>query len=221
MLHTISEQKDSIYNQCPDKLFICKDELATYAFADSHVHLLNAVWNILIKKDFIKKNNLHFETECGFCDDYVFTHTMIPLVTKAVLISNITYYWIIRDGSQSNKTETTISSKPFRNAIIANNLLKDYCLSLKQKPYYEGYCLRIQKESFLNAHAMIKLRKRLDKPISNKEIKDSISPIESLRNIIRFKKLKREHLIFFFLGKMPFYILPISFKVLFRFRNSR
>lgn len=220
MGHTISNNSERIFSQNPDMHFLAQDELATYAFSDSHVHLPNAVWNILIKIDFIKKNNLQFETECGSCDDYVFTFKMIPLVKNAVLLKDITYYWVIREGSQSNPIETVISSKPLRKAIVANNVLKNYSQSLKQKPYYEGYCLRVSKESFFNAHAIVKLRSKLDYPILNREIKESISPIESFLNICKFKKHRKKNLVFYCLAKLPSFIIPFILRFLYDVRKT-
>lgn len=220
MGHVISNNSERLFCQNPDRHFLSQDELANYAFSDSHVHLPNAVWNILIKMDFIRKHSLQFETECGSCDDYVFTFKMIPLVKNAVLLQDITYYWVIREGSQSNPIETIISSKPLKMAIVANNILKNYSQSLKQKPYYEGYCLRVSKESFFNAHAIVKLRKKLDYPILNNEIKESISPSESFINICKFKKYRKESLVFYSLAKLPSFVIPFTLCLLYDFRKS-
>lgn len=220
MTHVKCNDTINVYNQNPNKVFQYPDELAKYAFSDSHVHLLNAVWNILIRLEFIRKNNLTFETECGACDDYVFTFKMIPLIKNAVLIQEPTYFWVIRDGSQSNPIEKRISSRPLRMAIIANNILKKYCHTLMCKSYYEGYCLRVNKESFFNAHAIVKLRKRLDSPISNKEIKESISPIDSIARICKYKKYRKDNMVFWGLAKLPSFMIPYALRILYFIRKT-
>lgn len=204
---TYETGEEAVYWQYPDEAFIGEDKIAYYAHHDSRMHMMKAVWNILISMDFIRRNNLRFESYSYF-DDYVFQNRMLPLLSRAVLTSDLTYYWMIRKGSQSHPKETVIPNTNQKQAIVANKVLKDACRALRGKPYYEGYCLKLHKDCFFTAYTMVKHRKRFDHPFTAKEIKDILKPVETLHETLQFKRYRKENLAFCLLGSLPAFILP-------------
>jgi glycosyltransferase involved in cell wall biosynthesis len=215
--HNFVKDEDGVYFQHPNMVFSEKESLGIYAFGDSKKHFPNSVWNILFDLDFIRRNNVHFESY-GYCDDYIFTHKILTLLTKVVLLSTTTYYWVVREGSQSHPTERTVmSNKSLNDQFVANTVLKNYCKQLKHKPYYGGYCLRLYKESFFTAHTMVKHRNSFNIPFSNSEIKQAISPIDSILSTINYTHWK-ENLFFCLLGHLPSSIIPSVLRVLYKHR---
>lgn len=204
---TYETGENGVCFQYPDEAFIGEDKMAYYAFHDSRMHLMTAVWNILISLDFIRKNKLRFESYSYF-DDYVFQNRMLPLLSRAVLTSELTYYWMIRKGSQSHPNETVIPNTNQKQAIVANNVLKSACRALRGKPYYEGYCLKLHKDCFFTAFTMVKHRKRFDHPFTSKEIKEILTPVETLCKTLKFKRYRKENLAFYVLGNLPAMVLP-------------
>ena len=85
----------------PFKVLIGKDQLALFANQNSHPTLYNFIWNVLLRNDFIKNNNLQFR-ETRLADDILFETDMQPLIERAVLLPNETYYYVLREGSLSN-----------------------------------------------------------------------------------------------------------------------
>lgn len=216
--HNFEKDEDGVYFQHPNMVFSEKEALGIYAFGDSRKHFPNSVWNILLNLDFIRRNNVHFESY-GYCDDYIFTHKMLILITKAVLLSKITYYWVIREGSQSHPTErTVISNKSLKDQFVANTVLKSFCKQFKCKPYYGGYCLRLYKESFFTAYTMVKHRNNFNTPFSNSEIKQAISPIDSVISTIMITTHWKENLFFCLLGHLPSFLVPPVLRVLYNHR---
>lgn len=220
ILYETGEERVNI--QYPNLSLIGEDELGYYAHHNSKENIRNFVWNVLMSTYFIKQNNLRFESYSYF-DDYVFIHKMQPLVKRASLISDFTYYWVFRKGSQSHPTELAIPNYHIKQAIVANIALKQLCKSLNDKSYYEGYCLKLHKNGFFTAYPMVKHRKRIDYHFTNKDIKSALTPIVNLKEIMNFHIYKKENLFFFFLGKTPAFILPLFLKILdiFRLYNKK
>ena len=79
----------------PDLELFGQDCLATYGCQDIKEHLQQSIWNILYRTDFIRNNHLRFKQHGSF-DDGIFQAEMQPLVTRAVLMSNVTYYYYHR-----------------------------------------------------------------------------------------------------------------------------
>lgn len=195
LIYETNEERENI--KYPDLALIGADKLGYYANHDSNENIRNFIWNILMSTNFIRKNKLRFESYSYF-DDYVFLNKMFPLVNRAVLISDITYYWVIRKGSQSHPIESTIPSYNIKQAVAANNVLKKLCKTLHNKPYYEGYCLRLHKDCFFTAYTMVKHRKRLDYHFTNNDIKSILTPTAFFKEIIRFHIYKKRNLFFSF-----------------------
>ncbi len=75
-----------------------EDSLALYIYNDIRENILNSVWNILIRMDFIRKNNIVFPLYRGG-EDSIFNEQMQPQVTSAVLLPDVTYYYRKRSNS--------------------------------------------------------------------------------------------------------------------------
>ena len=85
------------YVSVPDKQFIGEDEFAKFVCKDIHYHIYSTSWNILFKTEFLIKNKLKFVTRR--CEDILFCSDYYPLVERAVLLSNVTYNYMLRPGS--------------------------------------------------------------------------------------------------------------------------
>ena len=79
----------------PDIELFGADCLASYGCQDIKEHLQQSIWNILYRTDFIRNNHLRFKQHGSF-DDGIFQAEMQPLVNRAVLMSNVTYYYYLR-----------------------------------------------------------------------------------------------------------------------------
>ena len=98
---TINTNVELSYLSQPYKVFNKPDELASYAFQNLHENLRNYIWNTLFLVSFLKEQQLEFP-QSRFHEDVIFSTDMVPLVTKAILLPDVTYYYVIRDNSLSN-----------------------------------------------------------------------------------------------------------------------
>ena len=205
--------------QYPDIELIGEDELAQYECRDCGQNIQLAVWNILFNLNFLRSTRIRFEQH-GSLDDMIFQFKIQPLVKTAVLMSNITYYYYQHDNSLSNfQTRTSIPIFEAINAIAVNKIMKKSCLQFTNKPYYDCRCTKVMKQSFYYCLAIIRHRNIMDKPITDREIRDILKHPYTLQTIIKFKRYRIDNLLLYFLSKMPPKLMITVVKVISKTKN--
>jgi len=205
----VDEEGNPILNSVVDGIHLPtiiisgKDELASYANDNTHqLKLHNFIWNILLRTDFIKRHQLRFR-KTKFWDDVLFNADMQPLVKSAAFISDITYYYVIRPNSLSNfQTRDIIKIEEIRQHISNQAYLKQQCISLKGKPYYEIRVTKVVLAMFYTLIGVIRNREKLSMSISNNEIRDAIRHPLPLCDILKFRHHKSTNMMFWLLGEM-------------------
>lgn len=188
----------------PDITLQGKDKLASFANDNIHqIKLHNFIWNVLLRSDFIKKHQLRFR-KTKFWDDVLFNADMQPQVESATFLPDITYYYVIRPNSLSNfQARDVIKIEEIRQHINNQRYLKEQCLSLKDKPYYETRMTKVGMVMFYTLIGVIRNRAKLSEPISNNEIHHAIRHPLSFMEIIKFKHYKTINLMLWMIGIMP------------------
>lgn len=181
-----------------------KDKLASYANDNIYVlNLHNFIWNSLIRTDFIRKHQLRFR-KTQFWDDVLFNADMQPLVESAAFISNITYNYVIRDGSLSNyQSRDVIDMKEIRQHIANQEYLKAQSITLKDKPYYEKRVTKMMLNMFYTIIGIIRNEAKLSETINKAEIRQAMHHPLKLKDIIKFQENKGVNLLFWMIGIMP------------------
>lgn len=190
-----------------------KDCLANFANKSVHPTLRDFIWNILFRKDFIEKNNIRFK-QARFNDDMICSADVVPLVTSAVLIPDHTYYYVIRDNSLSNyQHRKEIKLDEIKEFIRIYSYLKNKCLELRDKSYFETRCTKGMILMFFMICGVLKNRDRINPALDDKVIKDAMKHPLTLKDILGFKGHKYINLGFYVIGKLPaslsVYILKI------------
>lgn len=187
----------------PFKTLLNKDELASYANQNLHATLYNFIWNVLLRMDFLKKHQLRFH-ETRFADDIMFETDMQPLIERAVLLPDDTYYYVLRPGSLSNfQHRTEIKLTEIEQFIKVYSYIKNQVNSLKGKPYYEIRCAKVMVYMFYIICGAIKNRAIITPYLSNEMIRDAMRHPVGFWDIIRFKNFKIANLGFWFIGALP------------------
>lgn len=180
-----------------------ENALANFANKSVHPTLRDFIWNILFRKDFLDKHHIHFK-KARFNDDMICSCDVVPLVTKAVLIPDHTYYYVIRDGSLSNyQGRKEIKLDEVKEFIRIYSYLKNKCLELKNKPYFETRCTKGMILMFFMICGILKNRRRINPQLPDKMVKEAMKHPLSLVDILRFKQYKFQNLAFYAIGKMP------------------
>ncbi len=188
----------------PDIVLKGENKLACFANDNTkRLRLNNFIWNIMLRSDFIRKHNLRFR-QTKFWDDVLFNADMQPLITSATFVSDLTYHYVIRDNSLSNfQKRETIQSEEVRQYIKNHEYLKEQCLSLKDKPYFETRMTKMMRSMFYAITGALRNERHLSEPIPYKEYRDAIQHPLSCMKILKFKNYKSINLMFWLLGKLP------------------
>lgn len=195
----------------PFKTLIGENELASYANQNLHATLYNFIWNVLLRMDFIKKNNLRFH-ETRFADDILFETDMQPLIERAVLLPDNTYFYVLRPGSLSNfQHRTEIKLSEIEQYIKVYSYIKNQVKELKGKPYYEIRCAKVMIYMFYIICGALKNRNIIKPKLKDSIVREAMRHPLKLRDIIRFKKYRAINLLFGIIGVLPAWL---SVKVL-------
>lgn len=187
----------------PYKVLIGEDQLASYANQSVRPTLYNFIWNVLIRADFIKTNHLRFK-ETRFADDIIFETDMQPLITRAVLLPDDTYYYVLRAGSLSNYHQREhIDLDEIKQYIWVYTYLKEQTKVLKDKPYYETRCAKVMKHMFHVVCGAIKNQDKIHPALTNRIIRDAMRHPAVLSELITFKRYKYINIGFWIIGALP------------------
>lgn len=205
---------DQDYLNQPYLVLHGEDCLANFANKSIHPTLRDYIWNILFRQDFIKKNNIHFK-QARFNDDMICSSDVIPLVTSAVLIPDHTYYYVIRDNSLSNyQHRKEIKLDEIKEFIRIYSYLKNKCLELRDKSYFETRCTKGMILMFFMICGVLKNRDRINPALDDKVIKDAMRHPLTLTDILRFKSHKYTNLGLYLIGKLPALLSVFTIKMI-------
>lgn len=187
----------------PYMVFHEKDGLARFANKGLHPTFRDYIWNTLIKHEFIENNNIRFK-QARFCDDIICSADMTPLVTDAVLIPDHTYYYVIRENSLSNyQHRKIIKLEEIKESFRVYSYLKEKCLGLRDKDYFETRCTKGMILMFYAVCGALKNRDRIQPKLSNLVIRSAMKHPLPFVEIIRFRKYKYVNLVFYFISLLP------------------
>lgn len=205
--------------ELPFKVLIGKDELASYANMNTHPTLYNFIWNVLLRKDFISKHNLQFK-ETRFADDIIFEADMQPLIERAVLLPDITYYYVIREGSLSNfQQRQYIDLAEIKQYIKVYTYIKNQVRELKDKPYYETRCVKVMKYMFFIICGAIQNYDRICPKLTKSTIRDAMKHPVGFSELIRFKRYKAVNIGFWLIGALPPVVSVFIIKAIGRWKH--
>ena len=194
------------YLNQPYIVFHEKNGLARFANHRLHPTFRDYIWNTLIRRDFIEKFQLRFK-QAKFCDDMIFCADMTPHVTDAVLIPDITYYYVIRDNSLSSyQHRDTIKIEEIQESFRVYSYLKEKCTELRDKDYFETRCTKGMILMFYAVCGALKNRKKIKPKLTCRIIKSAIKHPLKLKEIIKFKRYRYINLGFYALGILPAFI---------------
>jgi glycosyltransferase involved in cell wall biosynthesis len=193
--------KKTIY-QYPSKQLLGDDDLASFAYR-KYAGIQASACNYIVKIDILRVNNHRF-IDVNYWEDLVFTFDLVTLVSRAVLLPDITYIYICRDNSLSHYQERiNISKSEVMRNVNAINHLKDTSALLHDKVYFPNRCYNIVMTDFYIASTILKRRKTIIPYISDDEIKAFMSHPATWQQICTFRKFRFKNPLLYVLGKMP------------------
>lgn len=196
--------KRSVY-QYPSLQLLEKDALAIYAYRQ-YAGIQASACNYLVKTSLLRENHLCF-IDTDYWEDLVFTFDLVTYISKAVLLPDITYTYLCREGSLSHyQQRKNISKDEIMQNIRAIDHLKNTSSILNNKVYFPHRSYNIVMTDFYMACNILKRRKYIHPSISNREIKVMMSHPATWGQICRFKHSRLRNILLYILGKLPSFL---------------
>ena len=188
--------------QYPSLLLFGEDELAFFAYR-KYAGIQASACNFLVKTSLLRENHLRF-INTDFWEDMVFTFDLVTHISRAVLLSDVTYTYLCRENSLSQYQErSNITKDEILRNIQTIDYLKTTSLNVRDKDYFPHRCLNIVITDFYIACNILKRRKDICPSFSNKEIKNLMAHPASFSQICSFQKARLKNLSLYILSKLP------------------
>ena len=196
--------KRTVY-QYPSLQLLEKDALAVFAYR-KYAGIQASACNYLVKTSLLRDNKICF-IDTDYWEDLVFTFDLVTYVSRAVLLPDITYTYLCRDGSLSHyQQRKSITKDEIVQNVKAVNHLKLTSSILYNKVYYPHRCFNIVMTDFYIVCNILKRRKDIQPFITNKEIKALMSNPATWGQISRFEESRLSNIMLFILGKIPSFL---------------
>lgn len=191
--------------QYPSLQLLEKDALVSFAYR-KYAGIQASACNYLVKTSLLRENHLRF-IDTNYWEDLVFTFDLVTYISRAVLLPDITYTYLCREGSLSHyQQRRNISKDEIMQNVKAIDHLKKTSSILNNKVYFPHRCYNIVMTDFYMACNILKRRKDVQSSISNKEIKAMMSHPATWGQICRFKQSRLSNIMLFILGKIPSFL---------------
>lgn len=179
-----------------------KGQLAAFAYRKLGGIQASAC-NYLVKTSVLRTGALRFIAS-NYWEDLAFTFNLVTIVSSAVLLPDITYYYYCRDNSLSHyQQRTTI---PKAEILQSANVIKHLAASsapLRRESYFPNRCYVIMLMAFYVASHILKRRSDILPAVTDSEIKAVFAHPATLAQICCFKQKRIQNLLFWGLGKLP------------------
>lgn len=205
----INDNPKQVYRKPPLFLF-GENELAMYAFKNNHIFHVS-VCNHLIDLSFLRQTGIRF-WDVSYWEDMAYTTELVTKVTKAILLEDITYHYVRRQGSLSHYQ---VRDKLEKQEILKNasviHLLKEECKTMLGKPYLPYLCYNLEMDSFYVVCHIMKESSRITSKITLAEMRSILYHPLSMIDILKFKHKLFPNLVFGIIGSLPipFFLLTI------------
>ena len=200
------EQFDSHVNEIayiyPTVQFLNEHEFANKVYSE-YGFLQATTWNFLIRIDIYKKYGLRYNN-INYWEDFTFTMDLPTYINRAVLLSDVTYYYYCRYGSLSNFDQRDhIAKEEIEKTINAMSEVKHYSRRLKQKPYFHKRMYKVMMTHFYMACSILKNEGIITPSFSKQEIRDVIRWPLSFIEVLQMKGWRIRNISLYLLGVLP------------------
>ena len=188
--------------QYPNQQLLGEDQLASFAYR-KYAGIQASACNYLVKTSLLRDHHHRF-IATDYWEDLVFTFNLVTLVSRAVLLSDITYTYLCRENSLSHYQQREHISKEevFKN-VHAIEHLKETSSLLYNKVYFPNRCYNIMMTDFYIACNILKRRKDIVPSVSDWEIKGLMAHPATFGQICHFRQSRLKNLALYLLTRLP------------------
>lgn len=197
------------HNYYPDLQFMNPDELAMYAFKNYSSFRIS-VCNALFSLNLIRLNHLRF-IDTIYWEDLAFTYDLVPKVSRAVLLSDITYQYLCRPGSLSQyQDRDQLDMAEITRNISTINYLKGECIQYKDKKYFPYLCYNLGMNSFYIVCYALNHIDRIKPAIKKRDLHGFMYFPAKFADILWFKNKRLPNFALWLISHFPPNILAFS-----------
>ena len=196
--------RKTIY-QYPFKQFTKSDQLATFAYRQ-YGGIQASACNYIVKTSLLR-NNGHRFLNSSYWEDMVFTFDLVTLVSRAVLLPDVTYSYRCRPDSLSRyQQRDKVSKEEIMQTVQTIDHLKNCSPVIISKSYYSNRCFQVAMTDFYIACRILRLGNRIVPIVMNSEIKQMMKHPAKLRQICSFRQSKVKNISMWIIGKLPAFL---------------
>lgn len=195
------ERRSEVYSY-PDAVLTDADSLASFAFR-KYGGIQASACNYLVSLDLLR-NTGHRFIESKYWEDMVFTYILTTYVSRAVLRSDITYYYMCRENSLSNyQCRKQIRRDEVLGNVATIDHLKRHAVRIAGKPYLGNWCYNVVMTDFYIVCNVIKNRGIISPALGDGELRGFMNHPLGLRRILGLGHRRFGNLFLYLLGKLP------------------
>lgn len=199
--------------QYPALQLLEKDALAKFAYR-KYAGIQASSCNYLVKTSVLRDNHLRF-INTNYWEDLVFTFDLVTYISRAVLLPDITYFYLCRENSLSHyQRRKNISKEEIMKNVRSIEHLKDTSSGLLDKAYFPNRCYNIVMTDFYIVCNILKRRKDIMPSISNREIKTIMHHPATWSQICSFRQSRYKNMLLYMLGKQPSSLCVVTIWIL-------
>ena len=198
----IETSGERIVCQYPSLQLLGKDQLAAFAYR-KYGGIQASACNYLVKTSLLRDNRLHF-IDTNYWEDLVFTFDLVTYISRAVLLSDITYTYLCRESSLSHyQQRQQISKEEVMQSVKAIDHLKHTSSTLYNKVYFPNRCYNIVMSDFYIACTILRRRKNIRPSITNHEIQSLMNHPATWKQIGTFRQSRLKNQCLYLIGRLP------------------
>lgn len=196
-----TDGKREVY-QYPSLQLLETDELASFAYR-KYAGIQASACNYLVLTSLLREHHHRF-INTDYWEDFVFTFDLVTLVSRAVLLPDITYtYWCRENSLSRYQQRRQIPKEEILRNVSTVNHLRETSSILYNKVYYPDRCFNIVMTGFYMACNVLKRRQDIAPSISDDEIKAMLTHPATFRQICGFRQSRLKNLALYLLGRLP------------------
>ena len=193
---------ERIVCQYPSLQLTGQDQLAAFAYR-KYGGIQASACNYLVKTSLLRENRLRF-IGTNYWEDLAFTFDLVTYVSRAVLLPDITYTYMCREGSLSHyQQRKVISKEEVMQSVIAINHLKETSSLLYNKEYFPNRCYNIVMSDFYIACTILRRRRNIQPSFTNCEIKFIMNHPATWKQIGAFRQSRLKNQFLYLIGRLP------------------
>jgi hypothetical protein len=159
--------------------------------------------NYLVKLSVIHDNHHRF-INASYWEDMVFTFDLVTMISRAVLLPDITYTYICHQNSLSHyQKRDVISKSEVCKNIKTIDYLKQTSSVLSNKAYYPNRCYNIVLADFYIACHILKKKDAIVPSISYEEIRQLMKHPATFRTIFLFRQSRLKNMMMYLISILP------------------